>query len=68
MFAIFWLFEYTVGKEHWEENMSDIILYRGSSDQRVIPKFGLGEDRHDYGKGFYLTESIDFAVEKVGAV
>lgn len=43
--------------------MSDIILYHGSSDQKVIPKFGLGEDRHDYGKGFYLTESIDLARE-----
>lgn len=43
--------------------MSDIVLYHGSSNQIVIPRFGLGEDRHDYGKGFYLTESIDLAKE-----
>lgn len=43
--------------------MSGIVLYHRSSNQIVIPRFGLGEDRHDYGKGFYLTESIDLAKE-----
>lgn len=43
--------------------MSNIVLYHGSPNQIVMPRFGLGEDRHDYGKGFYLTESIDLAKE-----
>lgn len=40
-----------------------IVLYHGSPDQRIIPTYGLGEDRHDYGRGFYLTEHIELAKE-----
>lgn len=29
----------------------------------ITPKFGLGEEKHDYGKGFYLTESLELAKE-----
>ncbi|MDO4840707.1 MAG: DUF3990 domain-containing protein [Desulfovibrionaceae bacterium] len=43
--------------------MGIITLYHGSPNKIVVPKFGGGEDRHDYGKGFYLTESIDLAKE-----
>lgn len=43
--------------------MGKIILYHGSPDETVMPKFGLGEERHDYGKGFYLTESLELAKE-----
>lgn len=43
--------------------MSNIILYHGSAERIVIPTFGLGEDRHDYGKGFYLTENVELAKE-----
>lgn len=43
--------------------MGKIILYHGSSDETVTPKFGLGEEKHDYGKGFYLTESLELAKE-----
>lgn len=43
--------------------MGKIILYHGSPDETVMPKFGLGEERHDYGKGFYLTERLDLAKE-----
>lgn len=32
------------------------ILYHGSPNQNIVPTYGLGEERHDYGKGFYLTE------------
>lgn len=39
--------------------MGKIILYHGSPDEKVMPKFGLGEEKHDYGKGFYLTESLN---------
>lgn len=28
-----------------------------------MPTYGKGEERHDYGKGFYLTESLDLAKE-----
>lgn len=40
-----------------------IILYHGSPNEKIVPSFGLGEERHDYGKGFYLTEQIDLAKE-----
>ena len=43
--------------------MDKIILYHGSPNKVVKPEYGLGDDRHDYGKGFYLTESIDLAKE-----
>lgn len=43
--------------------MGEIILYHGSPNKVVVPKYGFGEDRHDYGKGFYLTESIELAKE-----
>lgn len=40
-----------------------IILYHGSPNKNFIPMYGLGEDRHDYGRGFYLTEDIELAKE-----
>lgn len=43
--------------------MAKIILYHGTSDEVVNPIFGGGNDRHDYGRGFYLTENIDLAKE-----
>lgn len=43
--------------------MDKIILYHGSPNKVVNPEYCLGDDRHDYGKGFYLTESIDLAKE-----
>ena len=43
--------------------MKKIILYHGSPNKIVVPKYGFGEKRHDYGKGFYLTESIELAKE-----
>ena len=43
--------------------MGKIILYHGTPDKIVVPKYGLGEEKHDYGKGFYLTESVDLAKE-----
>mgnify|MGYP001026097121 FL=1 len=46
-----------------ESVVGKIILYHGSSNETVMPKFGLGEERHDYGKGFYLTESLELAKE-----
>lgn len=43
--------------------MSKIILYHGSPNKVVVPKYGFGEEKHDYGKGFYLTENIELAKE-----
>ena len=43
--------------------MKTITLFHGSPNKVVNPAFGLGNDRHDYGRGFYLTEDIDLAKE-----
>lgn len=43
--------------------MSKKILYHGSPNRVIVPKFGFGEDRHDYGRGFYLTENLELAKE-----
>ena len=43
--------------------MDTIILYHGSPNKIVTPIFGGGDDKHDYGRGFYLTENIDLAKE-----
>lgn len=43
--------------------MNKIILYHGTSDKIISPTYGLGNEKHDYGKGFYLTENIDLAKE-----
>ena len=39
--------------------MGKIILYHGTQNKIVTPVFGGGNDKHDYGRGFYLTESIE---------
>ena len=43
--------------------MAKIILYHGTAGKVVVPTFGLGGERHDYGKGFYLAESPELAKE-----
>lgn len=43
--------------------MGKIILYHGTPNKIVTPIFGGGEEKHDYGKGFYLTENIELAKE-----
>lgn len=43
--------------------MDKVILYHGSQNEKITPQFGLGNEKHDYGKGFYLTESLDLAKE-----
>lgn len=45
-----------------------ITLYHGSKDKVVVPKFGYGEDKHDYGRGFYLTRYPELAKEWAVAV
>ncbi|MDD6352466.1 MAG: DUF3990 domain-containing protein [Lachnospiraceae bacterium] len=43
--------------------MNKLTLFHGSPDKIIVPTYGKGEEKHDYGKGFYLTESIDLAKE-----
>ena len=40
-----------------------MILFHGTKDEFVTPTLGHGNDKHDYGKGFYLTEDIVLAKE-----
>ncbi len=43
--------------------MGITILYHGTPDKIVTPTYGLGDDKHDYGRGFYLTEDFELAKE-----
>lgn len=43
--------------------MNKLTLYHGSPNKVVVPTYGKGEDKHDYGKGFYLTENQTLAKE-----
>lgn len=43
--------------------LTDITLYHGSASPDVTPTFGFGDDRHDYGRGFYLTADEQLARE-----
>lgn len=43
--------------------MDKLILFHGTPEKIVVPTYGKGEEKHDYGQGFYLTESIDLAKE-----
>mgnify|MGYP002510024956 CR=1 FL=1 len=43
--------------------MGKLILFHGTPDNIVVPTYGKGNEKHDYGMGFYLTESIDLAKE-----
>ena len=42
---------------------NELVLYHGSPDKQIVPTYGLGNDKHDYGKGFYLTGSLVLASE-----
>ena len=43
--------------------MEKIILFHGTPDKIVVPTYGKGVEKHDYGQGFYLTENIELAKE-----
>ena len=43
--------------------MGIITLYHGTPNKLVVPQYGGVDEKHDYGKGFYLTESIELAKE-----
>lgn len=38
-------------------------LYHGSPEECFAPRFGLGNDEHDYGRGFYTTAVPELARE-----
>ena len=41
----------------------NIRLYHGSQNKTVEPRYGLGLDFHDFGRGFYLTDDPGLARE-----
>lgn len=43
--------------------MPTVTLFHGSPNRVIAPQYGLGDTKHDYGKGFYLTESLALAQE-----
>ena len=43
--------------------MGKIILFHGTPNETVVPTYGYGDEKHDYGKGFYLTENEELAKE-----
>lgn len=43
--------------------MGKIILFHGTPDKVVVPTYGYGSEKHDYGKGFYLTDNMELAKE-----
>lgn len=43
--------------------MEKVILFHGTPAEMVVPTYGLGDENHDYGKGFYLTEDMELAKE-----
>lgn len=43
--------------------MEKLILFHGTPDKIVVPTYGRGIEKHDYGMGFYLTERIELAKE-----
>ena len=43
--------------------MDKITLYHGTPNKIVTPMYGQGDDKHDYGRGFYLTDDIELAKE-----
>lgn len=42
---------------------SKYYLYHGTAIESFTPTYGFGEDKHDYGRGFYLTLELDLARE-----
>ena len=43
--------------------MAKLMLFHGTHSRKFVPTYGFGDDKHDYGRGFYLTESSELAKE-----
>lgn len=50
-------------KEHGIKTECLIPLYHGSPNKICNPQYGFGEDKHDYGRGFYTTLEYELACE-----
>lgn len=44
-----------------------LVVYHGSPNAVVSPVYGYGEDKHDYGRGFYTTQHKELAKEWAAA-
>ena len=44
-------------------DLTNLTFYHGSAAESVMPTYGLGDDRHDYGRGFYLSDDLALAKE-----
>ena len=40
-----------------------MILYHGNQVESFTPTYGLGNDSHDYGRGFYTAADIELGKE-----
>lgn len=40
-----------------------LMLYRGTKDKTLVPKFGMGKIDNDYGRGFYTTPNKELGKE-----
>lgn len=49
--------------KQWDDAMSKLILYHGSSEIIEKPIYGTGKTYNDYGRGFYCTENLELARE-----
>ena len=48
---------------HPNKRIIVLILYHGSQAESFTPTYGLGNDTHDYGRGFYTTADIELGRE-----
>lgn len=43
--------------------LNELVLYHSGPNKEIQSTYDLENDKHDYGKGFYLTESPVLASE-----
>jgi len=43
--------------------VTEMKIYHGSPDPKLMPVYGGGKEYHDYGQGFYCVENIEMAKE-----
>lgn len=53
----------TILKSEGTDTSCLIPLYHGSPNKICNPQYGFGEDKHDYGRGFYTTLDFELACE-----
>lgn len=55
--------QYEQNKAHKLINQPQITLYHGNKDKTMIPRFGIGSSKNDYGKGLYTSPDKELAKE-----